>query len=92
MSALTVVALHHHLAAPPWRAARRCPLSGRDGVLRALVAAGVELVVGGHVHQGAISERREFRVLEADPDARSCSQPHRHLDVRGRSAARRLEA
>jgi len=65
--ALRVVALHHHLAAPPWRAARKRPLSRRDEVLRTLVAAGAELVVGGHVHQGAIAERREFRVLEEGP-------------------------
>src|SRR5665809_127071 len=49
--ALRMVALHHHLAAPPWRAARKRPLSHRNDVLRSLVAAGAELVVGGHVHQ-----------------------------------------
>ena len=65
--ALRVVALHHHLAAPPWRAARKRPLSRRDDVLRTLVAAGAELVVGGHVHQGGVAERREFRVLEEGP-------------------------
>ena len=65
--ALRMVALHHHLAAPPWRAARKRPLSRRDDVLRTLVAAGAELVVGGHVHQGGIAERREFRVLEEGP-------------------------
>ena len=65
--ALRMVALHHHLAAPPWRAARKRPLSRRDDVLRKLVAAGAELVVGGHVHQGGISERREFKVLEEGP-------------------------
>ena len=65
--ALRVVALHHHLAAPPWRAARKRPLSRRDDVLRKLVAAGTELVVGGHVHQGGIAERREFKVLEEGP-------------------------
>lgn len=65
--ALRVVALHHHLAAPPWRAARKLPLSKRDEVLRSLVAAGAELVIGGHVHQAAISERREFKVLEEGP-------------------------
>ncbi len=65
--ALRVVALHHHLAAPPWRAARKRPLSHRDDVLRKLVAAGAELVIGGHVHQGGIAERREFKVLEEGP-------------------------
>ena len=65
--ALRVVALHHHLAAPPWRAARKRPLSRRDDVLRTLVAAGTELVIGGHVHQGGVAERREFKVLEEGP-------------------------
>ncbi|HEY6113636.1 MAG TPA: metallophosphoesterase [Gaiellaceae bacterium] len=65
--ALRVVALHHHLAAPPWRVARKLPLSRRDDVLRALVAAGAELVIGGHVHQAGIAERREFKVLEEGP-------------------------
>jgi 3',5'-cyclic AMP phosphodiesterase CpdA len=63
-STLRVVALHHHLAAPPWRAARKRPLSRRDDVLRTLVSAGAELVVAGHVHQAAVAERREFKVLE----------------------------
>jgi 3',5'-cyclic AMP phosphodiesterase CpdA len=65
--ALRVVALHHHLAAPPWRAARKRPLSRRDDALRRLVAAGAELVIGGHVHQASIAERREFKVLEEGP-------------------------
>jgi 3',5'-cyclic AMP phosphodiesterase CpdA len=66
-NALRVVALHHHLASPPWRAARKRPLSRRDEVLRLFVAAGVELVLGGHVHQAAVAERREFKVLEEGP-------------------------
>lgn len=65
--ALRVVALHHHLAAPPWRATRKRPLSRRDHVLRSLVAAGAELVIGGHVHQAAVAERREFKILEEGP-------------------------
>jgi 3',5'-cyclic AMP phosphodiesterase CpdA len=65
--ALRMVALHHHLAAPPWRAARKRPLSRRDEVLRTLVSAGAELVVGGHVHQAGVAERREFKVLEEGP-------------------------
>jgi 3',5'-cyclic AMP phosphodiesterase CpdA len=62
---LRAVALHHHLAAPPWRAARKRPLRGRDAVLHALAEAGVELVLGGHVHQASVAERREFEVLES---------------------------
>jgi 3',5'-cyclic AMP phosphodiesterase CpdA len=61
---LKIVALHHHLCAPPWRAVRKRPLSRRDDVLRALTIAGADLVVSGHVHQAAIAERREFKALE----------------------------
>ena len=60
-SALRVIALHHHLAAPPWRAARKRPLKRRRSVLAALADAGAELVVGGHVHQASITELREFQ-------------------------------
>ena len=62
--ALRLVALHHHLAAPPWRAGHKRPLRRRDHVLRSLAEAGAELVVGGHVHQAGIAERREFEALE----------------------------
>ena len=60
-SALRIVALHHHLAAPPWRAARKRPLRRRGHVLASLAEAGAELVVGGHVHQASVTELREFR-------------------------------
>ena len=33
-------------------------------MLGALVDAGAELIVSGHVHQSAVSERREFEVVE----------------------------
>jgi 3',5'-cyclic AMP phosphodiesterase CpdA len=62
--ALRIVALHHHLAAPPWRAKRKRPLARRDAVVQSLAAAGAQLVVGGHVHQAGIAERREFEVLD----------------------------
>lgn len=61
---LKIVALHHNLAAPPWRAARKRPLSRRDDVLRTLLVAGVDLVVSGHVHQASVAELREFEALE----------------------------
>lgn len=64
-TALRVVALHHHLAAPPWRAARKRPLSRRSQVLAALAGAGTELVVGGHVHQASATELREFQAAES---------------------------
>jgi 3',5'-cyclic AMP phosphodiesterase CpdA len=62
--ALRTVALHHHLAAPPWRAARKRPVRHRDVVLQKLASAGIELVLSGHVHQAAVSERGEFEVME----------------------------
>ena len=59
--ALRMVALHHHLLGAPWRSAKRT-IANRSTVLGALVDAGAELIVSGHVHQSAISERREFEV------------------------------
>ncbi len=64
--ALRTAALHHHLAAPPWRAAHKRPVRQRDVVLQRLAAAGVELVLSGHVHQSSVAERREFEVVEHD--------------------------
>jgi 3',5'-cyclic AMP phosphodiesterase CpdA len=64
--AYRVVVLHHHLLGAPWRAARKRPVSHRDRVLRALAAAGADLIVGGHIHQAAVSERREFEVAAGD--------------------------
>ena len=90
--ALRMVALHHHLAAPPWRARRKRPLRGRDAVLQSLAAAGAELVVGGHVHQAAIAERREFEALEdgargslvlATAPGFGRPRPHRRGEARG---------
>lgn len=62
--AYRVVALHHHLAAPPWPSPRKRPIRRKDGVLRALADAGAELVLSGHVHQSSLAERREFQALE----------------------------
>lgn len=64
--AYRVVVLHHHLLGAPWRAARKRPVSHRNRVLRALVSAGADLVVAGHIHQAAVSERREFEVVAGD--------------------------
>jgi 3',5'-cyclic AMP phosphodiesterase CpdA len=63
--ALRMVALHHHLLGAPWRTVKRT-IANRSSVLGALVDAGAELVVSGHVHQSAISERREFEVADAE--------------------------
>lgn len=64
--AYRVVVLHHHMIGAPWRAARKRPVARRNRVLRALVAAGADLVLAGHIHQAAVSERHEFEVVDGD--------------------------
>jgi 3',5'-cyclic AMP phosphodiesterase CpdA len=59
--ALRVVCLHHHLTGAPWRSRKR-PVSRRAHVLDSLSAAGAEVILSGHIHQSAASERREFEV------------------------------
>jgi 3',5'-cyclic AMP phosphodiesterase CpdA len=88
--ALRVVALHHQLVGAPWRT-RKKPVARRSHVLAALVASGAELIVGGHVHQGAVCERHEFEVVDADARGVVVSttpgfgrpRPHRHGEARG---------
>ena len=60
-TALRVVCLHHHLIGAPWRSRKR-PVSRRSKVLAGLVDAGAELILAGHIHQAAVSERHEFEV------------------------------
>lgn len=64
--AYRVVVLHHHMLGAPWRAARKRPVSHRNEVLRSLVGAGADLVLAGHIHQAALSERHEFEVVDGD--------------------------
>jgi 3',5'-cyclic AMP phosphodiesterase CpdA len=59
--ALRVVVLHHHLIGAPWRS-RKKPVARRSEVLAGLVDAGAELILAGHIHQAALSERHEFEV------------------------------
>jgi 3',5'-cyclic AMP phosphodiesterase CpdA len=63
--ALRVAVLHHHLIGAPWRS-RKKPVSRRSHVLASLVDAGAELILAGHIHQGAVSERHEFEVIRGD--------------------------
>jgi 3',5'-cyclic AMP phosphodiesterase CpdA len=63
--ALKVVALHHQLLGSPWRSRKR-PVARRSHVLGRLVDSGAELIVGGHIHQGAVSERHEFEVISGE--------------------------
>lgn len=60
--ALRVVVLHHHLIGAPWRS-RKKPVAHRNTVLAGLVDAGAELILAGHIHQAAVSERHEFEVV-----------------------------
>jgi 3',5'-cyclic AMP phosphodiesterase CpdA len=64
-TALRVVVLHHHLVGAPWRS-RKQPVAHRSRVLAALVDAGAELILAGHIHQAAVSERHEFEVVTGD--------------------------
>jgi 3',5'-cyclic AMP phosphodiesterase CpdA len=63
--ALKVVVLHHHLLGAPWRSKKK-PVAARSSVLAGLVDAGAELILAGHIHQAAISERHEFEVVSGD--------------------------
>jgi 3',5'-cyclic AMP phosphodiesterase CpdA len=67
--AYRAIALHHHLAAPPWPKKSKKPIRDRDRVLRALAEAGADLVLSGHVHQAGFAERREFESLEGESHA-----------------------
>jgi 3',5'-cyclic AMP phosphodiesterase CpdA len=59
--AFQIVVLHHHMIGAPWRS-RKKPVARRNRVLGALVAAGADLIVAGHIHQAAVSERHEFEI------------------------------
>jgi 3',5'-cyclic AMP phosphodiesterase CpdA len=64
--AYRVVVMHHHMVGAPWRAARKRPVAQRNRVLRTLVSAGADLILAGHIHQAAVSERHEFEVVGGD--------------------------
>jgi 3',5'-cyclic AMP phosphodiesterase CpdA len=63
--AFKIVAFHHHLLGAPWRSTKK-PVSDRNSVLATLVDSGAQLILAGHIHQAAISERREFEVTAGD--------------------------
>jgi 3',5'-cyclic AMP phosphodiesterase CpdA len=60
-NAFRVAVLHHHLIGAPWRSRKR-PVARRNHVLVELVRAGADLILAGHIHQAAVSERREFEI------------------------------
>jgi 3',5'-cyclic AMP phosphodiesterase CpdA len=59
--AFQIVVLHHHLIGAPWRS-RKKPVARRNHVLASLVSAGADLILAGHIHQAAVSERHEFEI------------------------------
>ena len=59
--AFQIVVLHHHLLGAPWRS-RKKPVARRNHVLSSLVGAGADLILAGHIHQVAVSERHEFEI------------------------------
>jgi 3',5'-cyclic AMP phosphodiesterase CpdA len=61
-----VAVLHHQLIGAPWRTRKR-PVARRGRVLAGLIDAGAELILGGHIHQAAVSERHEFEVTGGAP-------------------------
>ena len=63
--ALRVVVLHHQMIGAPWRTKKK-PVARRNHVLAKLVECGAELILGGHIHQGTVSERHEFEVITGD--------------------------
>ena len=88
--ALRVVALHHHLIGAPWRS-RKKPVARRGHVLASLVDAGAELILAGHIHQAAVSERHEFEVAPGNLRGATVSiapglgqpRPNRRGEARG---------
>ncbi len=61
--AFKIVVLHHHLIGAPWRS-RKKPVARRNHVLASLVDAGADLILAGHIHQAAVSERHEFEISQ----------------------------
>ena len=89
-SAFQIVVLHHHLIGAPWRS-RKKPVARRNHVLAALVAAGADLILAGHIHQAAVSERHEFEISRGGERGVVVSvapglgqpRPKRHGEARG---------
>jgi 3',5'-cyclic AMP phosphodiesterase CpdA len=85
-----IAVLHHHLIGAPWRS-RKKPVSRRNYVLASLVRAGADLILAGHIHQAAVSERREFEIAHGGERGVVVSiapglgqpRPKRHGEARG---------
>jgi 3',5'-cyclic AMP phosphodiesterase CpdA len=85
-----IAVLHHHLIGAPWRT-RKKPVARRNHVLVSLVRAGADLILAGHIHQAAVSERREFEISTGGERGVVVSiapglgqpRPKRHGEARG---------
>ena len=88
--AFQIVVLHHHMIGAPWRS-RKKPVARRNHVLASLVGAGADLIVAGHIHQAAVSERREFEISRGNESSAVVSiapglgqpRPKRQGEARG---------
>ena len=88
--AYRIAVLHHHLIGAPWRS-RKKPVARRNHVLVSLVRAGADLILAGHIHQAAVSERREFEISTGGERGVVVSiapglgqpRPKRHGEARG---------
>jgi 3',5'-cyclic AMP phosphodiesterase CpdA len=88
--AFRIAVLHHHLIGAPWRS-RKKPVARRNHVLVSLVEAGADLILAGHIHQAAISERHEFEISTGGERGVVVSiapglgqpRPRRHGEARG---------
>jgi 3',5'-cyclic AMP phosphodiesterase CpdA len=88
--AFRIVVLHHHLIGAPWRSHKK-PVARRNHVLSSLGAAGADLILAGHTHQAAVSERKEFEIVRSGTRTVVVSiapglgqpRPRRHGEARG---------
>ncbi len=89
-AALRVAVLHHQLIGAPWRT-RKKPVARRNDVLAALVDAGAELILSGHIHQAAVASRHEFELWSGPEHSAIVAvapglgqpRPHRRGEARG---------
>jgi 3',5'-cyclic AMP phosphodiesterase CpdA len=89
-AALRVAVLHHQLIGAPWRT-RKKPVARRNDVLAALVDAGAELILSGHIHQAAVASRYEFELWSGPEHSATVAvapglgqpRPHRRGEARG---------
>jgi 3',5'-cyclic AMP phosphodiesterase CpdA len=88
--AFRVAVLHHQLIGAPWRTRKR-PVARRNEVLAALVDAGAELILSGHIHQATAAERHEFELWSGPEQGAAVAvapglgqpRPHRRGEARG---------